>query len=64
MDGAAEKFLSFGFEELAVGNYRSSHGKELQVEAFRHSSTVMAFGIYSGMRNPELDFLEIGNERF
>jgi hypothetical protein len=64
INGAAEHFLAYGFVEVAVRNYRSDAGKELKVEIYRHASPLMAFGIYSQLRSPDLTFLPIGAEGF
>lgn len=64
VNGAAENFISFEFKEVAAQDYLSGSGAGLKVEAYEHGNPLMAYGIYAQMRNPELSFLEIGNEAF
>jgi hypothetical protein len=63
IDGAAENFLAYGFEEVVVQDYRGD-GRRLKVEIYRLGSPLMAFGIYSQFRGPGLRFLSIGTEAF
>jgi hypothetical protein len=64
INGAAENFLAYEFVEVAVRHYKSDGGKELKVEIYRHANPLMAFGIYSQLRGPDLKFLPIGAEGF
>lgn len=64
IDGAAELFLSYGFVDLTIGTYRSEDSLEIRVEAYRHSSPAMAFGIYSTERKPDYHFLPIGTQGY
>jgi hypothetical protein len=65
IDGGAENYLSYGFRELVVGNYkRSTSGAVLTVEIYDMGDEVKAFGVYSSERYPESRFLEIGDEGY
>ncbi len=49
IDGGAELFLEFGFEQLTVQTYVAATGKdrgEIQVELYRMTDTVAAAGVY------------------
>jgi hypothetical protein len=47
MNGAAELYFTYGFESLAVGNYRSEAGQELRVEIYRTATDADAYGLYT-----------------
>ena len=60
IDGAAELYLSYGFEHLTLGEYTDQSGTDVRVEVYRHSSRTNAFGMYSQERNPEYHFINVG----
>ncbi len=61
IDGAAESYLSYGFKELVVAQYKRPDGPgTLTLEIYRLDSTKAAFGIYSAERYPESRFLDVG----
>lgn len=65
IDGAAENYLSYGFRELVVGNYKEAKsGATLTVEIYDMEDEIRAFGIYSSERYPESRFIEIGNQGY
>ena len=65
IDGAAESYLSYGFRELIVGNYKEvDSGATLTVEIYDMEDEVRAFGIYGAERYPESQFLAIGNQGY
>ncbi len=64
INGAAENFLSYGFEQVVTQDYRREDGRELKVDIYRHGSPLMTFGIYSQLRGPDLNYLSIGAEGF
>ena len=53
INGAADLFVSYGFENLAVAYYRMPAGKEIRAELYRHASRQDAYGMYSQERAPE-----------
>lgn len=63
IDGAAEVYLSYGFVDLAIGDY-ARDSLDIRVEAYRHSSPTMAFGIYSTERKPDYHFIEIATQGY
>lgn len=59
INGAAEGYLVYEFENLTVKEYEHDLYGSLKVELYRHSSVPMAFGIYSLERPAEgADYLE------
>jgi hypothetical protein len=65
IDGGAENYLSYGFRELVVANYKKEASEAvLTVEIYDMGDAVKAFGVYSSERYPESRFLEIGNEGY
>jgi hypothetical protein len=60
IDGGAEIFFEFGFQEATVQRYRS-HAAELVVECYRMSDPLAALGIYlgkCGKETPDPGFAE------
>jgi Family of unknown function (DUF6599) len=65
IDGAAENYLSYGFQELAVADFKSDKGQAaLTVEIYDMGSSLNAFGIYSAERYPGSRYLEIGAQGY
>lgn len=64
VDGAAELYLSLGFQNLWVGEYANGRGGSAVVEIYRHESPVHAFGIYSQERPRQGNYLSIGAEGY
>ena len=64
IDGAAEVFLSYGFVDLNLADYRDTAGAEVRVELYRQRSASDAFGIYSAERNPEYTFVNVGTQGY
>jgi hypothetical protein len=64
IDGAAELYLSFGFEELAVQNYENGKKMEITVEVYRHRDAAHAFGIYSQEKPPQGPFQAVGAQGY
>jgi hypothetical protein len=65
IDGAAENYLSYGFQELAVAEYKSDTGPaSLTVEIYDVGGSLNGFGIYSAERYPGSRFLDIGAQGY
>jgi hypothetical protein len=64
VDGAAELYLSLGFQSLWVGEYADGRGGSAVVEIYRHESPVHAFGIYAQECPREGNYLRIGAEGY
>jgi len=56
INGAADLYLSYDFEELKVGEYSNDRKGSVTVEIYRQKSPTLAFGVYSQERpsNPSL----------
>jgi hypothetical protein len=64
IDGAADLYLSYAFEELAMTSYTSGEKRSLTVEVYRHGDLRNAFGIYSQERPKDGRFVAIGTEGY
>ena len=64
INGAAEAYLSYEFQELQVAEYKNSAGESVMVEIYRHKSPAHGFGIYSQERPTKGEFLEIGAQGY
>ncbi len=65
IDGAAENYLSYGFRELLVGDFKQDGSTaSLTVEVYDMEDETRAFGIYSSERYPESHFLKIGSQGY
>lgn len=63
IDGAAETYLSYNFENLHVAEYKK--GKNvIKLEIYRHKDNIQAFGIYSSERSPTFSFINIGSQGY
>ncbi|MFN8240964.1 MAG: DUF6599 family protein [Bacteroidales bacterium] len=63
INGAADNYLSYGFEDLHVAEYKK--GKNvIKLEVYRHKDGIQAFGIYSSERSPSFNFLKIGSQAY
>jgi len=60
IDGAAELFLAYGFQDLHLATYTSGKDVEVQAEIYQHSPAVNAYGIYTAERMPDYSFNKIG----
>ena len=65
INGAAENYLSYGFRELIVGNYKKAGSKaSLTAEVYDMGDELRAYGVYSSERYPESRFLKIGGQGY
>jgi hypothetical protein len=64
IDGGADAFLMYDFEELAAGTYKSATGDEVTVDLYRHKDAVRAFGMYLQERPNASKALPIGVEGY
>lgn len=63
INGAADTYLAYGFEDLHVAEYKK--GKNvIKLEVYHHSDNTMTFGIYSTERSPSFRFLNIGAQGY
>lgn len=63
IDGAADKYLEYGFTELHVAEYKKGRSV-IKCEIYRLSDHTMAFGIYSSERSPSFRFLNLGAQGY
>jgi hypothetical protein len=63
IDGAAEVYLSYGFTDLHVAEYKKRRDV-IKLEIYKHSSHTMAFGIYSSERSPSFKFTNLGSQGY
>jgi hypothetical protein len=63
INGAAEQYLAYGFQELVTADYAHAEGAvEATLEIYRMADPLHAFGIYSHEASPSSEFLEVGVE--
>ncbi|MCU0237673.1 MAG: hypothetical protein MUC72_11415 [Acidobacteria bacterium] len=64
INGAAENFMAYGFERLAVQNYVNKERQALIAEIYFHGTPENAFGIYGSEKPLAGDYLAIGSEGY
>jgi hypothetical protein len=64
INGAADLYLSYDFQELKVAEYRTKKEASVIVEVYRHETPIHAFGIYSQERLSDANFLDIGAQGY
>lgn len=62
IDGGAEIYREYGFEEVLVQEYRNGEGKGLSLEIFQMTGPESAYGMYTFKRSPRGASIEIGAE--
>jgi hypothetical protein len=60
INGAADLYLSYDFENLYMAEYSNNKGQAVKVEIYRQSSAENAFGIYTAERMADYNFVDIG----
>lgn len=60
IDGAADLYLTYEFQELKVAEYQNEKKASVTVEVYRHKTPIQSFGIYSQERLSNANFLNIG----
>lgn len=64
IDGAADLYLSYDFEKLAVLFYEAPDNQSLSIEIYKHKNSDCAFGVYSRMRPAGGNFIPIGAQGY
>jgi hypothetical protein len=64
IDGAADLYLAYDFEELKVAEYQNEKKSSVTVDVYFHKTPIQAFGIYSQERLPEGNFINVGAEGY
>jgi hypothetical protein len=61
INGAAEGYLLYGFEEVVTSDYANEvSGQSAVIDVYQMQDPVHAFGMYCQERNPDYEFLSIG----
>jgi hypothetical protein len=60
INGAADLYLAYDFENLQMAEYMNKNEQAVKVEIYRHSSPENAFGIYTAERMTDYNFVDIG----
>lgn len=60
INGAADLYLMYDFQELKVAEYQNEKKASVTVDVYRHKTSLLAFGIYSQERLSGASFLDIG----
>jgi len=64
INGAADLYLSYDFQELKVAEYQNEKKASVTIEVYRHKTPIYAFGIYSQERLSDANFLDIGAQGY
>jgi hypothetical protein len=62
INGGAEQYLSFGFQDLESARYGRPDGATVVVDAYRMADRLHAFGIYAQESNPRRKPVKVGVE--
>jgi hypothetical protein len=64
INGGADLYLKYDFQELKVAEYQNNRKASVIIEIYRHRTPVHAFGIYSQERLGNADYLEVGAQGY
>jgi len=64
INGAADLYLAYEFQDLQVAEYKGEKKSGVTVEVYRHKDPTQAFGIYSQERLASAKFLDIGAQGY
>jgi hypothetical protein len=64
IDGAADLYLTYEFEELKVAEYQNEKKASVTVDVYLHKTPIHAFGIYSQERLPNANFISVGGQGY
>ncbi len=64
IDGAADLYLMYDFQELKVAEYSNEKKTSVIIDVYRHKTPIHAFGIYSQERLSDANFLDIGAQGY
>ncbi|MDQ1351384.1 MAG: hypothetical protein QG657_1686 [Acidobacteriota bacterium] len=64
IDGAADVFLGYDFQELAAATFESNPKGSFTVDIYRHSNVKNGFGIYSQEKPSKGPFIPIGAQGY
>jgi len=60
INGGADLYLAYDFEELMVAEYQNDKKAAVTVDIYRHRTSTHAFGIYSQERSPGANLIDVG----
>jgi hypothetical protein len=63
INGAADIFLSYDFQDLHITEY-TSNDRIIRVELYRHSSPANTYGIYTAERMPDYPQVSVGSQGY
>jgi hypothetical protein len=64
INGGADLYLTYDFQELKVAEYSNEKKASVTIEVYRHRTPTHAFGIYSQERLPDANFVDIGTQGY
>jgi hypothetical protein len=64
INGGADLYLKYDFQELKVADYVNNQKASVTIEVYRHKTPVHAFGIYSQERLNNANYLEVGAQGY
>jgi hypothetical protein len=64
INGAADLYLMYDFQELKVAEYQNEKKASVIVELYEHKTPTHAFGIYSQERLSNSNFVDIGTQGY
>ena len=64
IDGAADGYIVYGFQEVITSDYANKTGKQIVVDIYRMKDPLNAYGIYAQERTPAYTFSKIGVEGY
>jgi hypothetical protein len=64
INGGADLFLKYDFQELKVAEYENDRKAFVTIEVYRHKTPIDAFGIYSQERLSNANYLEVGAQGY
>lgn len=64
INGAADLYIMYDFQELKVAEYKNERKASVIVDVYRHKTPTLAFGIYSQERLANANFLDVGAQGY
>jgi len=64
INGAADLYLIYDFQELKVAEYQNEKKASVTIDVYRHITPTHAFGIYSQERLPNANFINVGTQGY
>jgi hypothetical protein len=64
INGAADLYLTYDFQELKVAEYQNEKKASVTIDVYRHITPIHAFGIYSQERLPNANFINVGAQGY